>query len=160
MKKVLLFVFVLFLSLVVVCCGNESYTITYDLDGGVCDGLVYEYTEGDEVVLPTPTKEGFTFLGWYLGDVKVELIKQGNFNLVAKWEKNEESLKDKYECITISEAIALANAAGETVTAESYYVYGIIETVSNPTYGEMTISDETGSIYVYGTFKFGNYSSF
>ncbi|MBQ6817873.1 MAG: InlB B-repeat-containing protein [Bacilli bacterium] len=152
MKKVLLFVFVLFLSLVVVCCGNESYTITYDLDGGVCDSLVYEYTEGDEVVLPTPTKEGFTFLGWYLGDVKVELIKQGNFNLVAKWEKNEESLKDKYECITVAEAISLANAAGETGTTESYYIYGVIESVSNPTYGEMTISDETGSIYVYGTY--------
>ena len=96
MKKVLLFVFVLFLSLVVVCCGNESYTITYDLDGGVCDSLVYEYTEGDEVVLPTPTKEGFTFLGWYLGDVKVELIKQGNFNLVAKnWQKNYNKISEK-----------------------------------------------------------------
>ena len=52
--------------------------------------------------------------------------------------------------ITIAEAIAIANQCGETESTESYYVYGKIVNVSNPNYGEMTISDGTDSIYVYG----------
>ena len=35
--------------------------------------------------LPVPTKEGYTFLGWYDGDDKVESIV-GNISLTAKWE--------------------------------------------------------------------------
>lgn len=56
------------------------------------------------------------------------------------------------EYITIAEAIAIANEAGENVTEEKYYVKGRIKTVSNPTYGEMTIEDETGSLFVYGVY--------
>ena len=59
-------------------------------------------------------------------------------------------LKEQFECITIAEAIAIANQCGETESTESYYVYGKIVNVSNPNYGEMTISDGTDSIYVYG----------
>ena len=62
------------------------------------------------------------------------------------------SLKDKYECISIEEALTLATQAGSSGTSERYYIYGRIETVSDPTYGEMTITDGTHSIYVYGTY--------
>lgn len=67
-------------------------------------------------------------------------------------EVTSSSLKDKYECISIEEAIAKATQAGSNGTSERYYIYGRIETVSNPTYGEMTITDGTHSIYVYGTY--------
>lgn len=155
MKKISLFLFVLLLSLVFVSCGEKTkYTITYDLDGGTCSGLVSEYTEGNVIKLPTPTKEGYIFVGWYFDDLLVEEVKKGNYNLVAKWEKEVlENIKDKFNCITIAEAIELANNAGEAGTSEKYYVYGIIKTVSNPQYGEMTIEDETGSLYVYGTYS-------
>lgn len=64
------------------------------------------------------------------------------------------SLKDKYECISIEQAIALANEAGTNGTSERYYIYGKIKTISNPTYGEMTIIDENGNeLYVYGTYS-------
>lgn len=63
------------------------------------------------------------------------------------------SIKDNYECITIAEAIELAKAAGEAGTAQKYYVYGVIKEVSNGMYGEMTIADETGELYIYGVYS-------
>jgi uncharacterized repeat protein (TIGR02543 family) len=43
---------------------------------------VYEY--GEE--LPTPTKEGYEFLGWYVGETKVEKVN-GELVLTAKWQE-------------------------------------------------------------------------
>lgn len=65
----------------------------------------------------------------------------------------DQSIKDEYECITIEEAIKLATEAGTSGTSESYYIYGTIKEVSNSLYGEMTIYDETGELYVYGVYS-------
>lgn len=67
---------------------------------------------------------------------------------------SEESLKEKYDCIDIATAISLAGTSGDYTTPEKYYVYGVIKTVMNTTYGEMTIKDDTGEIYVYGIYDF------
>lgn len=67
-----------------------TYAIDYVLDGGICENLPTTYTKGTVVALPTPTKDGYTFLGWYIGDTKVESITEemtGNLTLTAKWEK-------------------------------------------------------------------------
>ena len=68
-------------------------------------------------------------------------------------EDDKDAWDEAYEIITIAEAIEIAKQAGQDPTTERYYIRGTIETISNPTYGEMTISDETGSIYVYGTYS-------
>ncbi len=60
---------------------------------------------------------------------------------------------DDYNIITIAEAIELAKAAGQDGTSERYYLSGTVKTLSNPGYGEMTLVDETGEIYVYGTYS-------
>lgn len=76
----------------------DTYTITYELDGGVNhkDNPVF-YTINDKVDLKNPTKEGFTFEGWYSTDPnspefnsksKVTSISAGNSGdrtLYAKW---------------------------------------------------------------------------
>lgn len=53
--------------------------------------------------------------------------------------------------VTIAEAIRIANEAGETETADLYIITGTVKNVSKPQYGEMTITDGTDEIYVYGT---------
>ncbi len=63
----------------------------------------------------------------------------------------EADLADKIEHITIAEAIELAKQAGETPTTETYTIVGTVVTVSNATYGEMTVADETGELYIYGS---------
>ena len=49
---------------------NTDYTITYDADGGTLAAREpSSYTQdGVSALLPTPVKDGYRFLGWYLGD--------------------------------------------------------------------------------------------
>ena len=54
--------------------------------------------------------------------------------------------------ITIKEALALCDAYPDGTT-ERYYIRANVKTLSNSTYGEMTIEDATGEIYVYGTYS-------
>ncbi|MDY2746626.1 MAG: hypothetical protein SOV57_05440 [Bacilli bacterium] len=63
------------------------------------------------------------------------------------------SSTENYECISVERAIELAREAGENGTSESYYVRGTIKTVSNPTYGQMIITDGTNELSVYGTYS-------
>ena len=68
--------------------------------------------------------------------------------------KPDPTWDELYEIITIAEALENAKEAGFDGTADRYYIRGKIDTISNVSYGEMTISDETGSIYVYGTYSY------
>ena len=69
----------------------NKYTVTFDTDGGtpVPPAQEVEYglpaTEPD----PAPTKTGYTFDGWYLGDEKYDFSAavEQNITLTAKWEK-------------------------------------------------------------------------
>ena len=65
-------------------------SVTLDTDGGTINsGNVTSYTEGVGVTLPTDvTKVGYTFLGWFDGDTKVEVIDTtatGDKSFHAKW---------------------------------------------------------------------------
>ncbi|WP_417077737.1 InlB B-repeat-containing protein [Hominenteromicrobium sp.] len=74
----------------------NSYTLTYDLDGGEWENdTTYTYTKkyNEEVeVKADPTKEGYTFAGWTSAEVKVVNDKftmpAKNVTLKAKWEAN------------------------------------------------------------------------
>ena len=57
------------------------------------------------------------------------------------------------QLITIAEAIEIAKAETSKEPTVRYLIRATIVKVSNPTYGEMTIADETGEIYVYGTYS-------
>ena len=58
----------------------------------------------------------------------------------------------EYETITVAEALAMNLADGEATT-DRYYLIGTVAEMKNVLYGEMTLTDETGSIYVYGTYS-------
>ena len=67
-----------------------TYTLTLDLDGGaLAEGSTTQVLEeGTQVTLPTPTKEGFNFIGWKLDKnyvTKVTLNK--DLTVKAEWEK-------------------------------------------------------------------------
>ena len=63
------------------------------------------------------------------------------------------SWEENYDIITVAEAIDIATVAGFDGTTDRYYIAGTVVTVSNASYGEMRIADETGEIYVYGTYS-------
>lgn len=64
----------------------------------------------------------------------------------------ETTQPDAYETITIAQALELCGESGN-ITEERYYIRATVESIKNPTYGQMTITDETGSIDVYGTYS-------
>lgn len=70
----------------------ESYTISYDLDGGTCTNLVESFQKDETVTLPTPTKERHSFIGWFEGENVVTTITNKNYQLKAKWEQVEFSI--------------------------------------------------------------------
>lgn len=59
----------------------------------------------------------------------------------------------EYNCITIAEAIAICQQTGTTQTTEKYYIRGTVDEIWNDTYGNLNISDETGTIKIYGSYS-------
>ncbi len=55
-----------------------------------------------------------------------------------------------YTATNIADLLKLQIADGET-TEERYYIVAKVDSVDNPTYGAMTVSDATGTIYVYNS---------
>ena len=60
---------------------------------------------------------------------------------------------DEPTYLTVSEAVALANQVGTEGTSEKQYVTGTVKSISNPTYGEMYITDGVKDLYVYGVYS-------
>lgn len=71
-----------------------NYTLTYNLDSGSLSGQKESYTIEDETfTLPTPTKQGYKFLGWSGTDlgqvtetVTIEKGSTGNREYTANWQ--------------------------------------------------------------------------
>ena len=66
---------------------------------------------------------------------------------------DEENPEEDIQLITVAQAIEIAMAETSQNPTTRYLIRAKIVKVSNPTYGEMTIADETGEIYVYGTYS-------
>jgi len=68
------------------------YTITLDADGGIVSNESLDVSI-DLVVgtLETPTKEGYTFIGWFEGELAfddTQVMPERNISLIAKWRIN------------------------------------------------------------------------
>ena len=57
------------------------------------------------------------------------------------------------EYLTVSEAYQMALEAGDEGTSSRQYVYGTVKNITNPTYGEMYITDGSKDLYVYGVYS-------
>ena len=57
---------------------------------------------------------------------------------------------DEYEIITVAQALELCGEPGNTTT-ERYYLSVTVDSVTNPNFGAMVVSDEPGSISVYNS---------
>ena len=67
-----------------------SYTVTFNSDGGSAVAA-QTVNSGETATKPAnPTKEGYTFAGWYLGDNEYNFSTPvtGNITLVAHWTQN------------------------------------------------------------------------
>lgn len=71
-----------------------SYKIAYNLNKGafLTENVKQNYTIEESFILPTPTKEGCTFQGWYVANQESKLMtsinqgSMGDLELFAKWD--------------------------------------------------------------------------
>ena len=99
------------------------YQISYQTNGGVLpNDAKREYTIEEQVELPVPTNEGFTFAGWYETEdftgAQVEVIsigQTGNRNYYAKWQINEYSIE--FDTVGGSEIESVRYNFGAVITA-------------------------------------------
>lgn len=120
MKKSIIKTLVLIAFAVVCCCavsckkdteddkgnkGNsQTYNLTLELNGGSLSSNVTSYTNDADFVLPTPTKSGNTFAGWFdnssfNGSAVTKIAKgsTGDKTFYAKWSASQTSLDPKWE---------------------------------------------------------------
>ena len=77
-------------SLTIVEVESALYIVTFDSNGGSTVGSI-KAPDGTAIVEPeNPTRDGYQFVGWYLGNTKFDFnsLIDRNITLVAKWEKN------------------------------------------------------------------------
>lgn len=127
---------------------KQEFTVTFIVDDQTYKTVTVK--DGELCTQPAaPEKTSYTFNGWYKESTLenrwnfAEEAVTANTTLYAKFTRND---------VTIAEAIALCEEAGY-VSEERYVITATVESIDNPTYGQMTISDSTGSISVYGSYS-------
>ena len=119
----------------------KKYTVTFDANGGTS---VAKQTveEGKKAAEPKkPTRTGYTFLGWYLGDTKFDFSTAitKDIKLIAKWEKNDviEVLIVKDEGSSTGQYIIYVTKNGSKVagTVDITNSKGVTKTVDIPAKG-------------------------
>lgn len=87
----------------------KTFYITLDLDGGSCESTKIPIRYQALIELPTPTKPGFKFMGWYESDhlfVDKTYNRTTNLTVRAKWESLDYTITlknddDIYQTISI-----------------------------------------------------------
>lgn len=72
---------------------SDGYKVTLDTNGGECEEALTSYTYGEGAKLPTPTKVGYKFAGWYDNEeftgnpvTEISATDTGDKEFYAKWE--------------------------------------------------------------------------
>ena len=86
-KRILIFALAIFTLLTLTSCGKK-FTVTFNADGGTLAGeATVQVKKGKTISEPTaPTKEGYTFAGWYNGETKYDFSSKvtSDITLVAR----------------------------------------------------------------------------
>lgn len=92
MKRITSLIIMIMMTLMVVACAQSTITIKYETNGGsAIDSNKIILDDLDKFDLPTPTKEGYQFAGWYFdielnNEFKADNVKN-DITLYAKWIK-------------------------------------------------------------------------
>ena len=112
-----------------------EYTVTYNANGGTCGTASATY-QGAALTLPTPTRTGYEFLGWYtaasggtkIGDAGASYTPATNITLYAQWQINSYTIKVttnnatvKVNGTTVSNNGTITIQYGAQVTVEVTY---------------------------------------
>ncbi len=79
---------------------EEYYTVSFSVNGGDSSVSSRQYKAGELMSLPTPTRDGYRFLGWYdamgLRYDNTSVMPDNDLHLTARWEKVVSTYEDDY----------------------------------------------------------------
>ena len=104
----------------------KKYTVTLDANGGTCEASTYQVEYEGSYNLPTPTKTGYTFEGWYDGDKRV-------YNDGSWYTMNDVSLKAKWSVNSYNLVINNSTHKGLVITFSNNYDGDNFKVVTQPT---------------------------
>ena len=109
----------------------NSYDITYDLAGGVNNSEnPTSYTiESGLITLKNPTREGYTFLGWYNGEQLVTIIDSNtleNITLTAKWKITTDHEGTEDDPYSVDDALKIAGTLSSGEYTDLVYITGVV----------------------------------
>jgi uncharacterized repeat protein (TIGR02543 family) len=147
MRKVLLFLLIVSFSLMAVACDDGEdpidpqdpveYTVSFNTNGGSNIASV-EVEDGKTVTAPTqPTKDGYTFGGWYKDSALAEPFSfstaiTADTTLYAKWDEVDQEAPT----ITAKNDIVLEYTQGDSEPDFKTFV-----TIEDPVDGTVTVTD-------------------
>ena len=97
-----------------------KYTVSFDAKGGAPTPDAQTVEEGKPAAVPVaPTREGFTFKGWYLDGAKYDFTAPvtRDITLVAVWKKKDDS-GTAVESAQLAEVRVVRNPVGEVLELE------------------------------------------
>ena len=103
-----------------------TYKVTYNANGGSCTTSEESVVYPNKVTLPTPTRDGYTFNGWYtassggtkVGDAGATYTPEANITLYAQWSEQSSG-----GCLAAGTLITMADGTVkkvEDVTTDDY----------------------------------------
>ena len=109
----------------------NSYDITYDLAGGVnSPENPTSYTiESGLITLKDPTREGYTFVGWYNGEQLVTTIDSNtleNITLTAKWKITTDHEGTEVDPYSVDDALKIAGTLSSGEYTDLVYITGVV----------------------------------
>ena len=125
---------------------KTKLVVTFESNGGSSVSS-QQVSEGGFVIEPTePTKSGYKFGGWY-----------SESSLTNKWDfktntvNKEITLYAKWDTYTVEDLIEEASKYTSEASSERFIARVTVDDIIDAKTGEMNVSDDTGTIYVWGT---------
>ena len=60
---------------------KKIFVVTLNANGGYLENNILMFVEGDDVILPTITREGYKFAGWYIELVQKNTLVQESLSI-------------------------------------------------------------------------------
>ena len=134
---------------------SGEFTVTFDANGGQCDTTSLSLSSGETVsALPTPTREGYDFLGWFDedgGEFTAETAVTADITVTAKWTSDTSGGETDQPTAAFSLSDDVNYPPKYHIANTSYKLYGTITSLcGNMTTVKGGIFDTDGKM-VYGT---------
>ncbi|MDO9628602.1 MAG: InlB B-repeat-containing protein, partial [Acholeplasmataceae bacterium] len=136
MRKILSLTTILLLGFVLVACAKDTYTVTFDSNGGSAISAITDIAKDSTITAPTaPTRTNYVFAGWFkessltnAWDFATDKVT-ANITLYAKWDAagptDQQAVDATFDWLNIGNISALTNSSPRLILPTTYSAQGV-----------------------------------